>query len=173
MTKLTLSQLSLLSVIATITVQAREPVSFDRDIRQILTNHCYQCHGPDENHREAGLRLDNFSDATALREGAAAISPGKPGESLIIARIKNDDDDLRMPPPTLKKDLTDQQIRLLERWVSEGAEYEEHWAFTAPIRPQIPLADKAQWGNNHFDRFTYQKMRLHGLEPNQSADKEI
>ncbi len=173
MTKLTLSQLSLLSLIATITVQAREPVSFDRDIRQILTNHCYQCHGPDENHREAGLRLDNFSDATALREGAAAISPSKPGESLIIARIKNDDDDLRMPPPTLKKDLTDQQIRLLERWVSEGAEYEEHWAFTAPIRPQIPLADKAQWGNNHVDRFTYQKMRLHGLEPNQSADKEI
>ena len=173
MTKLAQSKLTILSLIATLSVQAQEPVSFDRDIRQILTNHCYQCHGPDENHREAGLRLDTFSDATAMRDGVSAISPGKPEQSMIIERITSDNDDLRMPPPSLKKDLTAQQVKLLKRWVSEGAEYEDHWSFTSPVRPRPPVTQGKHWGNNPVDRFTYQQMQLHGLEPNQTADKEI
>ncbi|MBA62991.1 MAG: hypothetical protein CMJ76_11555 [Planctomycetaceae bacterium] len=151
---------------------AGEPITFNRDIRQILTNHCYQCHGPDENNREADLRLDNFIGATALRDTGAAIIAGDPNKSLLIERIKSHDESLRMPPPELKKDLNEEQIRLLERWVTEGAEYEDHWSFSTPQRPALPNSHNS-WGNNPIDRFIVRKLTAQRLAPNDEAAKEI
>ncbi|MBT6722312.1 MAG: DUF1553 domain-containing protein [Planctomycetaceae bacterium] len=165
--------LTLLVLLVTIEAQAEDTVSFNRDIRQILTNHCYQCHGPDEEQRKADLRLDKFEAATALRMGTAAIIPGTPNKSGLIERIQSNDDDLRMPPASLKKDLTDDQIELLRRWISQGAEYEEHWSFNAPIRPKLPLHQRTEWGNNAIDKFVLRQMRVRGLEPNTTAEKEI
>lgn len=164
--------LPVLVFLTTASAFAEEDISFNQDIRQILTNHCYQCHGPDEAHRQADLRLDNQIDATALHDGHAAIVPGRPERSLVIERIKSDDDALRMPPPDLKKDLTPTQIELLEKWIATGAEYENHWAFTPPSRPALPDTDNP-WGQNPIDRFIAQKIRRAGLEPNPSAAKEL
>jgi len=165
--------LSLLGLLVTLSVQADDSVSFNRDVRQILTNHCYQCHGPDEEHRQASLRLDEFEGATAIRMGTAAIVPGAPNKSGLMERIQSQDDDLRMPPPSLKKDLTNKQIELLQRWISQGAKYEEHWSFNAPLRPKLPLNQSPDWGNNAIDQFILRKMRLQGLAPNSTAEKEI
>ena len=151
---------------------AEDRISFSKDIRQILTNHCFQCHGPDEKNRAAELRLDSFGGATALRNGVAAITAGNPEKSLLLERIKSDDDAIRMPPSELKKDLNADQISLLERWIAEGAEYEDHWAFTTPKRPRLPLTP-TDWGSNPIDAFTLNQMARAGLSPNKRASKEI
>ena len=151
---------------------ADEPISFNRDIRPILTNHCYQCHGPDQEHREADLRFDEPLSAFAQRDGSAAIVPMDPSKSVLMHRILEKDDSLRMPPPDLKKDLNQTQIDLLERWISEGANYEDHWAFITPNRPAIPNNDST-WTQNPIDEFVLSKMRKLGLSPNSAAGKEI
>jgi len=151
---------------------AEDRISFSKDIRQILTNHCFQCHGPDEKNRAAELRLDSFAGATALRDGFAAITPGNPETSLLVERIKSDDETIRMPPSELKKDLSTEQIALLNRWIAQGAEYEDHWAFSTPKRPSLPQTP-SEWGNNPIDSFTLEQMVRAGLSPNKTAGKEI
>ena len=151
---------------------AYDHISFTKDIRQILTNHCFQCHGPDEKNRAAELRLDSFAGATASRNGIAAITPGNPAKSLLLERIKSDDDSIRMPPRELKKDLSAEQIALLEDWIAEGAEYEDHWAFSTPKRPTLPQT-QTDWENNPIDSFTLEQMVHAGLSPNNRASKEI
>lgn len=151
---------------------AEDRISFSKDIRQILTNHCFQCHGPDESNRAADLRLDSLQGATLLRDGVAAVVPGSPEKSLLIERITSGDESARMPPVELKKDLTKDQIALLKRWITEGAEYEDHWAFSPPKRPLL-VSSPDNWGNNPIDDFIFQQMTQTGLSPNKRAAKEI
>ncbi len=118
------------------TVSAEERLRFNRDVRPILANHCYQCHGPDTQARKSGLRLDVREQAlTAAESGGVAIVPERPEESLLIQRILSHDETDIMPPAETNKPLTQQQKELLQRWIREGADYEPHWSYVAPVRP--------------------------------------
>ena len=114
-------------------------VNYARDIRPILSDNCFACHGPDNQKRKAGLRLDTKEGAfTKLKSGSMAIVPGKPDESELIDRIENDDPDLLMPPTKSGKQLTAAQIAILRRWVEQGAKTQAHWAFEPPVKPAAP-----------------------------------
>jgi hypothetical protein len=144
-----------------------DKVGFNRDVRAILSENCYYCHGPDEKHREEDLRLDIRADAIK----AGAIVPGKPEESELIARIFTDDEDEIMPPPKTHKILTTEQKELLKRWIAEGAEYEEHWAFTAPQTPAVPaVKSKAAAFGNGIDAFILQKLEQNNAQLSAPAD---
>lgn len=142
-------------------------VSFSQDIRQLLSDRCFLCHGPDQKSRQADLRLDDFDSATEW-----AIVPGDPEGSEVITRITSDDPDLRMPPPESNKPpLTAEQVQLLKQWIAEGAEYEKHWAFGSPNRPKLPKVDHAQWNNHPIDQFVLTKLQELGWEPSPRADR--
>ena len=117
---------------------AEEKLAFNRDIRPILSENCFQCHGTDPAHREGKLRLDERESATRDRDGHADIAPGKPDESEMILRLLSKDDDERMPPPNANKHVTPDQIALLKRWIAEGATYQKHWAFIPPEKAPLP-----------------------------------
>jgi len=141
--------------------ETRDPVRFNRDIRPILSDNCFYCHGPDKNHREAELRLD---DRTAAIE-AKVIAPGKPEESELIARIVSADKDEVMPPPHANKKLSDAQKALLTRWIADGAPYERHWANESPVKPAVPA------GVNGIDFLVRKKLESVGQEPAPQADR--
>ena len=124
-------------------------IDFNRDIRPILSNNCFQCHGPDAKQRKADLRLDQ-RDA-AVRHGA--LVPGKSGESEVFQRLVTDEKSKRMPPAKFGKVLTPEQVATLKRWIDEGASYAEHWAYVAPKRPELPAVKNAAWPRNAVDRF--------------------
>ena len=150
-----------------------DDVSFSRDIRPILAANCFGCHGADEAHREANLRLDTFSGATAENDGRVAIVPGKPELSVLLARVKSHDADSVMPPRETGKSLTSQQTEMLEKWIRSGAEYQQHWAFVPPVSPAIPqFEDKQnqQWIKNPIDAFILQRLQKEGLRPAPVAD---
>src|SRR2546422_6889040 len=131
---------------------ATNEVQFNRDIRPILSENCYACHGPDKNQRKAKLRLD-------VREVALekeAIVPGRPDKSKLVEHIFSTDPDELMPPPKTQKTLTAPQKELLKRWVAEGAEYQLHWAYIVPKRPSIPPVHNKQWVRNPLDAFILQ-----------------
>ena len=115
-----------------------EKIQFNRDIRPILSENCFYCHGQDASHREAKLRLDERDDATRDRDGFFVIAPGKPEESELIARLLSKDPEEQMPPPNANKHVTPEQTALLRRWIAEGATYEKHWSFVAPDRAPLP-----------------------------------
>ena len=118
--------------------RAEEP-SFSRDVRPILSDMCFSCHGPDEKGRKGGLLLSEFEAALkGGKSGEPAIIPGKPALSELIKRMRSDDPDERMPPPSTKKSPTPKQISVLEKWIASGAKYEKHWAFHAPVAPLSP-----------------------------------
>lgn len=161
-------------------------LNFSRDIRPILSDKCFQCHGPDQTKQQSGLRLDDRDDALAPADsGSLAVVPGKPDESELLRRILTADDDLRMPPPAFPKSLTASEKQTLKRWIAEGAQYEGHWAFIAPQRPQVPAMPQLagnpidgplqdtfkQWSTNPIDRFLLARLQLEGLQPNRQADK--
>ena len=150
---------------------AAEPaISFDRDIRPILSDTCYQCHGPDSGHRQAGLRLDRAESAIAeAASGAKAIVPGDVAASEMIARIVSDDPDVVMPPPTAKLGkLALQQVELLKRWIRAGAEYEPHWAFQSLKVPALPEGAEAV---HPIDRVVRQRLAERGIAPQPLADR--
>ncbi len=157
--------------------QAAAPVSPDRagfnfDIRPILSDRCFSCHGPDDGKRKAKLRLDLEADATAPRKGGPAIKRGKPAESELIRRIFSTDPDEQMPPKESHLSLSDAEKAVLKRWVEEGAPWGNHWAFE-PVRkvsPSKPL-DKA-WPRNDIDRFVLARLDREGLKPQPEATKE-
>ena len=158
--------------------RAAEPapatVRFNRDIRPILSDNCFACHGPDEDDRGGDLRLDVRDEAIADRGGYAAIVPGKPDESEILRRILSHDADEVMPPPRAKKaPLTAAQIETLRRWISEGAAYQKHWAFEPIERPEPPDAAGSSWGRNPIDAFIEARLRAEGLAPSSEAEKEV
>ena len=112
-------------------------IDFNKDIKPILSENCYYCHGPDENKRKAKLRLDDFKDATAEKNGSIAIVPNNPEESELYHRIISDDPDEVMPPPEAKIKLTEDQKKLLTEWIKSGAKYDEHWAFIKAEKPKL------------------------------------
>ncbi len=142
------------------------PLDYNRDVRPILSDNCFYCHGPDARHREADLRLDVEASATA-----SAIVPFKPGESEFVARIVSDEADSRMPPPETGKQLAAAQIEILKQWISQGGRYDEYWAFSAPRAHSLPkLADDA-WSAGPIDRFVLDRLYRERLRPAQPADR--
>lgn len=148
-----------------------ETVDFHRDVRPILANHCFQCHGPDENTREAGLRLDDRGHATKPTDsGVIAVAPHHPSESELVRRIFAADDSERMPPASAKKDLSEVQKRTLSEWIAQGAEYEPHWAFVPPKRVAPPNVRGAHWPNHPIDAFILDRLEKEGFSPSAPAD---
>ncbi len=149
--------------------------SFTREIKGILSNRCVRCHGPDPEARagggDEGLRLDTFAGATADLGGHAAIVPGKPDESELIARITSTDPDLVMPPPEAGERLPDKQVDLLKRWIAAGATYEPHWAYVPPKRSPVPAVKHTAWPRNDIDRFILTRLEAEGLAPQPEADR--
>ena len=144
-------------------------ISFNRDIRPILSENCYACHGPDEETREADLRLDVEANAFVPHgKYEAAIIKGDPKNSPLYQRIITDDESDIMPPLDSHKRLTAEDKRLISQWIQEGAEWEGHWAFEIPQKPAIP---DSSWGHNEIDAFTYRSMKEKGLSPNPEADR--
>ena len=118
-------------------------LSFNRDVRPILSENCFYCHGQDANHRKGELRLDVREQALKPGEtGEIAIVPGKPDESALVQRIFSDDKDEQMPPPKAHRVLTPEQKATLKRWIAQGAEYQTHWAFMPPVRPAAPVVQQ-------------------------------
>ena len=146
-------------------------IDFNRDIRPILSDNCFACHGPDESQRKAKLRLDTRDGALAkLRGGGHAIIPGKIGASTLVQRILSEDATERMPPPKTNKKLTGVQIDLLKRWIEQEAPYSQHWAFVAPQRPDVP-ASNTNWARNAIDHFILARLTKEGLRPSPEADR--
>ncbi len=151
---------------------AEDAVDFNRDVRPLLSDKCYACHGPDADHREAGLRLDVRDEALAeLPSGAIAIVPGEPEASALVERIFLDDPDLRMPPAHTNKSLSDDEKQLLKRWIAEGAVYRQHWAFRALERPAIPTVSREDWARGAIDHFVLARLEREGLSPSPPADR--
>jgi hypothetical protein len=140
-------------------------INFDREIRPILSDNCFACHGPDVKQRKAKLRLD-------IREGAGkVIVPGRAAESELIARVGASDPEQRMPPAKTGKRLSSEQIQLLRRWIDEGATWKSHWSFVPPQRPAIPSIKHAQWTCNPIDNFIVARLERAGIEPAPQADR--
>ena len=142
-------------------------VSYNQDIRQILVENCFSCHGADSAGRQAGLRLDLRDEAVE----SGAIVPGDPDSSVMLDRIFSDDPEEVMPPPALKKTLTAEQKELLKRWIAEGSEYEPHWSFIPPQRPYPPVVKNDAWVKNPIDRFILARLEAEGLAPAPEADR--
>ncbi|RDB06436.1 PSD1 and planctomycete cytochrome C domain-containing protein [Runella aurantiaca] len=150
-------------------------VSYNFDIRPILSDKCLTCHGPDANKRQAGLRLDDPESAfQALKEhpSAHAIVAGEPQLSEVFLRITTKDTAKLMPPPASNLKLSSHEIALIEKWIKQGAKYEKHWAFVAPKKPTLPEVKKEDWPKNEIDYFILHKQEQKGFSPNEEADKE-
>ncbi|HEV3145147.1 MAG TPA: PSD1 and planctomycete cytochrome C domain-containing protein [Gemmataceae bacterium] len=151
-------------------VQAAEPgkpVDYTRDIKPILSDRCYACHGPDEKQRQKNLRLD-------VRENAikSAITPGDADSSELVDRLQAEEKDYYMPPPSSKKPrLTKEQIELIKRWINAGAKFDEHWAYVKPLRPQVPTALNPNWVRNPIDNFVAIEHGRHGFRSSPEADR--
>ena len=148
---------------------AGEPISYNRDIRPILSDKCFQCHGPDEESREADLRLDLRESAVEDRGDGAAITPGNPTLSHLLERIESDDESLRMPPSETKKTVTSVEAARIREWVEQGAKYEGHWSFLPIARPSLPPVDDSTWGKNEIDRFVIARLESQQLAPSKLA----
>lgn len=164
------SALLALAVTAITGAASAQKVDFQRDIRPILNENCFACHGFDEHARKADLRLDTAESAHAEREGVVAFQPGKPDESEAWSRIVSDEPDLRMPPPRSKKVLSDSDKAKLKAWIEQGASYAGLWSFTPPTRANVPNVD----GNsnpNPIDAFVRARLVKEGLKPSPQADR--
>ncbi len=157
---------------ATLYAQSAKPIDFSRDVKPILSQQCYACHGPDESSREAGLRLDRADAAVApLDSGAMAVVPGDPKSSELIARISAGDASLRMPPADSGNALSRQQVDTLRRWIAEGARFDDHWSFRPVSRPLPPEVANNAWVRNPIDRFVLARLEREGLQPSPEADR--
>lgn len=150
-------------------------ISYNFDIRPILSDKCFVCHGPDANKREAGLRLDVAEEAykaLADNPGTHAIVPGDPMQSQVFLRISSEDSTWRMPPAGSNLSLTPREIRLIKKWIEQGARYEPHWAFVPPKQQPLPEVNNRKWPRNEIDYFILSKIEGDGLSPNKEADRE-
>ena len=169
-------------------IRAAEKLRFNRDIRPILSENCFYCHGQDGNKRKAGLRLDVRADALKPAESEEiAIVPGAPDKSALVTRIFSKDKDEQMPPPKSNRVLTAEQKEKLKRWIEEGAEYQQHWAFVAPVRAAVPEIAECgmrngewpdgvraeDWSANPIDAFVLKKMVAAGLKPSPPTAPEV
>lgn len=143
-----------------------EEIQFDRDIRPLLSNNCFHCHGPDEEHREADLRLDIEEQAKEW-----AVVEGKPLESEVYNRLITDDPDLRMPPASSNKELKPEEIERLKKWIEQGAKWKMHWSFIAPVQSLLPEVSHKNWPKNPIDYFVLSKLEKNNLQPEEEADR--
>jgi len=155
------------------TATADERIDFNRQIRPILSDRCFQCHGPDEEERYGGFRLDVREGATVEADsGSVPIVPGKPDESELLHRVLSDDESIQMPPPEANKPrLTPEEADLFEAWIKQGADWSPHWSFAPPTRPEPPAVEKSDWVRNPIDRFVGARLEKEGLTPSPAADK--
>ena len=152
--------------------RADSPVLFNRDIRPILSDKCFRCHGPDARERKVGLRLDQAESATrALKSGKIAVVAGKPDASELVRRIHLADPDDRMPPASLGKTLSDGEKQLLARWILEGARWQKHWAYEPLERPSVPPVRDSAWPASDIDRFVLDSLEREGLRPSAEASR--
>lgn len=151
-------------------------ISYNFDVRPILSDKCYKCHGPDASHREAHLRLDIPDSAFAPlveTKGAFAIVKGDPDKSELLKRITSSDPTFLMPPPDAHLGmLTEYEKKVIRKWIEQGAPFEKHWAFTPPVKASLPSVSNTTWPKNEIDYFILHKMEQQGLSPNEEADKE-
>src|SRR5262249_39119696 len=145
-------------------------VEFNRDIRPLLSDKCFACHGPDASHRKGDLRLDTREGATDDREGSRAIVPGKPDESVVIDRITRKKAG-RMPPVKSGKDVSAGEIDLIRGWIAQGAEHQPHWSYIPPKRPAVPAVKDAAWPRGEVDCFLLSKIEANGLQPSPEAER--
>jgi hypothetical protein len=149
-------------------------IDFNRDVRPILSRHCFKCHGPDEKARKSKLRLDVRAAAIGeAKSGERAIVPGKPDESELVRRIFEEEATEVMPPPAVKNPLSAAQKQLLRGWIAAGAEYQPHWAFVPPRRPALPRVHQSDWPRNPIDQFVLARMEAAGLAPSPPADRYV
>src|SRR5262245_17559825 len=147
-------------------------VEYNRDVRPILSNHCFKCHGPDDKARKSGLRLDLREEALKPADsGRKPIIPGRPDGSSVIRRVNEERESHIMPPPSEKKPLTAAQKETLRRWIAEGAEYQPHWAFVPPRRPALPKISDPKWPRNGIDHFILAALDREALKPSKEADR--
>lgn len=150
----------------------RPPIDFNQEVRPILSANCFFCHGPDTNHREGGLRLDDRNSAFGPGDsGETAIVPGKPQESELLRRIHSADPEEQMPHPDAGKTLSPEQIDLLHRWIEEGAVWQEHWAYQQPIRTAVPTVRDSDWCRNWIDHFILSALETQGRRPSSDAER--
>ena len=150
-----------------------QAVDFNRDVRPILSDHCYACHGPDAQKRKADLRFDQEQAAKADLGGYAAIVAGNLTDSVLIERILSRDEDDVMPPPEFKKPLTSDQIDILKRWISDGAKWENHWSFEPIVRPVPPVIEEDRWTRNAIDRFVLARLAEEELDPQSETSRDV
>ena len=162
-----LTAAALASLAGTATAADPPKLEYNRDIRPILAENCFACHGPDSAARKADLRLDRREAAVE----AGAIVPREPESSELVARINTKDPKELMPPPKTTKTLTAQEKETLRRWIAEGAEYQPHWSLIPPKRPALPKVKDASWARNPIDRFVLAKLEQNGLRPAPEADR--
>ncbi len=173
-------QIAFVPILATLFALSRPPASvgsevrFNHDIRPLLSDRCFFCHGPDEKKREAKLRLDTREGATTDLGGYAAITPGQPDKSELITRVISHDRDEVMPPPKSKRPaFTEAEVATLRRWIAEGAKYEGHWAFLPLARGGPPTVKDAAWPKNGLDRFVLARLEEEGIKPSPEADRAV
>ena len=164
----TLTVVLLNLTLATSLTNADDRVQFNRDVRPILSDHCFACHGFDQKKREAGLRLDVAEGAYADLDGNRAVVPGKLDKSELWRRVISDDSDEVMPPEDFGKPLSAEQKDVLKRWIEQGAEYQQHWSFIVPQRPVVPDIGGA---TNPIDAFLQKRLQAEGLTASELADK--
>ncbi|MEO0448608.1 MAG: DUF1549 domain-containing protein [Verrucomicrobiota bacterium] len=146
------------------------PIDFNNDIRPILSDNCFHCHGPDSKNQKSSFRLDTEEHLFADLGGYFGVKPGSLEDSEIHWRITSEDADDVMPPPDSNRSLTPKEIELLDRWIEEGAPYDGHWAFQTPNRPAVPSLDA--WAENPVDQFILRRLKAESIEPSSAATPE-
>ncbi|MEM7381998.1 MAG: DUF1549 domain-containing protein, partial [Bacteroidota bacterium] len=150
-----------------------EEIDFNFHVKPILSDRCYACHGPDENSRKAGLRLDLEDQAFArLESGKRAFVSGNASKSESVTRILSDDPEIVMPPEDSHLSLSDREKAIIIKWIEQGAQWKDHWAFTKPEKPDPPAANPSWKTNNALDQFVQNRLKEQGFEPSAESDKE-
>jgi len=158
----------------TVTAQSAEPakpIDFNRQIRPILSDTCFTCHGPDAKRQQAGLRLDTKEGTFADRGGYQVIVPGNSADSRMFQRISAKKEPMRMPPPNAERNLTDNQVELIRLWIDQGAKWDTHWAYAPPERPSLPAVKNKRWAKNAIDTFILSRLETEGLKPSPEAER--
>ena len=150
---------------------AESSVAFNRDIRPILADACFHCHGPDPGSRKAGLRLDREEGIFAKRDEGEVVVKGSPDKSLLYRRLITKDADEVMPPPDSHKELKPAQIAMVKRWIEQGAPWQPHWSFLKPERGSVPQVRRSGWVRNPIDAFVLSRLEMAGIEPAPEADR--
>lgn len=173
MLRLTVTAVCVSSCLA-IPVRSAEPipVDFTRQVQPLLADRCFACHGPDEETRDADLRLDLRSSVFERQAGDPLIVPGDPAASVLLQRISSKDPEVRMPPPEATRQLNSKEIDLIRQWIDQGAHWQEHWAFISPVRPAVPAVSDSNWPRSGIDHFILSGLDQRQLVPSAEADRE-